>query len=122
MARPNAWIERMATSRHCVLSSFVTSLAIVIVGLAVFRRVLSAVVRSQHLTMISFDPRHDPWFRLSFVAPAALTLLALATFLGPLCMSLFRKRRYWTFVGTLAGGAVLASSFVFVMLFFWIGY
>ena len=122
MAHPNAWIERLATSRYCVLKSSGASFVIVIVGLGVFRRALSAVVRSRHLAVISFDPRRDPWFQLSFVAPTVLTLLALAALLGPLCTSLVRKRRYWAFVGTFAWGAVLASSFVFVMLFFWIGY
>jgi hypothetical protein len=119
MAHPNAWIERLATSRYCVLKSSGASLAIVIIGIGVFWRALPAVVRLRHLGAISFDPREDLWFRVSFVAPAALTLLVLAGFLGPLCVALVRRRRYWAFVGTLAWGTVIASSFVFVILLAW---
>ena len=122
MPRRDGWAERLATSRYCLPTSIGASLAIVIIGFGVFRRALAAVVSSRHLSVISFDPRHDPWFQASFLAPAALTLLALAIFFGPLCMALIRNRRYSAFAGTFAWGAVISSSFVFAMLFFWIGY
>ncbi len=123
MAHLNAWIERMAASSHCVLKSFGTSLAIATIGFGVFQLALEAVVHFRHLTVISFDPREDPWFPyLGFVAPTALTLLALATFHGPLCTSLIRKHRYSAFVGALASGTAVGLSFSFVMIFCWIVY
>ena len=123
MADLDAWIERIAASSHSVLKSFGTSLAIVIIGFFGFQLALEAVVHFRHLTMISFDPREDPWFRyLGFVAPTALTLLALATFHIPLSIFLIRNHRYPTFVSAPASGTVVGLSFFFFMVFCWIMY
>jgi len=123
MAHLDAWIERIAASSHCVLKSFGTSLVIVTIGFSLFLLALEAVVHFRHLTVISFDPREDPWFRyLGFVIPTTLTLLALATFHGLLCTSLIRKHRYSAFVGALASVTAVGLSFFSIMVFCWIVY
>ena len=106
----------------CVLWSFVMSLGIVILGVCGWGLAVTAVVALRHLRIISFDPREDPFFLLSFVAPTLLTLLALATFQIPLCMSLIRNRRYATLVGALSSGTVVGLSFFFFMVLAWVMY